>query len=153
MLIDQVRLTPLAVIPLEAGNVMHAMQRSSDGFAGFGEAYFSWIAPGVTKGWKRHRTMTLNFVVPVARSPLPSSTRTPASGAATSSVRRPMPGSTVPPGLWMAFRGRAALQSLVLNIADIEHDPAEADSMPEASFAFDWSASTWPSHCDQRIGP
>jgi dTDP-4-dehydrorhamnose 3,5-epimerase len=32
----------------------------------------------------------------------------------------------VPPGLWMAFGGRADGPSLVLNLANIEHDPEEA---------------------------
>ncbi len=151
MLIDKVQLTPLSVIPLDAGNVMHAMRRSSSGFAGFGEAYFSWIGPGFTKGWKRHRKMTLNLVVPVGLVAFAVVDSEVGVGRRYELGPQSYVRLTVPPGLWVAFRGCASYQSLVLNIADIEHDPAEADSSVEAPIVFDWNASAQPSRTGQRI--
>jgi dTDP-4-dehydrorhamnose 3,5-epimerase len=150
MLIEQVQLTRLSIIPLEAGNVMHAMQRSSVGFAGFGEAYFSWIAPGVTKGWKRHREMTLNLVVPVGLVTFAVVDAEAGVGRRYELGPESYGRLTIPPGLWVAFRGCASHQSLVLNIADIEHDPAEADSSLEAPIGFDWGVPVWPLCGDQR---
>ena len=57
-------LTPLKIIPVPGGDVLHAMKYSDKGFTGFGEAYFSTIEPGIIKAWKRHRKMTLNLIVP-----------------------------------------------------------------------------------------
>jgi dTDP-4-dehydrorhamnose 3,5-epimerase len=151
LLIDKVQLTPLSVIPLAAGNVMHAMQRSSAGFAGFGEAYFSWIGSGVTKGWKRHREMTLNLVVPVGLVAFAVVDAEAGIGRRYELGPEAYARLTIPPGLWMAFRGHASNQSLMLNIADIEHDPTEADRLAETAFALDWNAPAYPVGPDQRI--
>jgi dTDP-4-dehydrorhamnose 3,5-epimerase len=37
---------------------------------------------------------------------------------------------TVPPGVWMAFQGKSAGLSILLNIASIPHDPKEAENLP-----------------------
>jgi len=150
-LIDRVLLTPLAIIPVAAGDVMHAMRRSDGGFRDFGEAYFTWIEPRATKGWKRHRQMTLNMVVPVGSVAFAVVDAEARIGRHYELGPEAYGRLTVPPGLWMAFRGLASLPSLVLNIADQEHDPTEADRAPEEAFAFDWSASKWPAGADQKV--
>ena len=63
-MIEGVAITPLQVISMQAGNVMHGMKKDDIGFSGFGEAYFSLINSGAIKGWKRHREMVCNFIVP-----------------------------------------------------------------------------------------
>ena len=60
-------LTPLKIINLESGNVMHGMKRDDPGYCDFGEAYFSFIRKGQIKGWKKHKIMTLNLMVPLGR--------------------------------------------------------------------------------------
>ena len=60
-------LTPLKIIDVEGGNVLHAIKDTDQGFKKFGEAYFSTIEPGAIKAWKRHRKMTLNLVVPIGK--------------------------------------------------------------------------------------
>lgn len=151
MLIDQVLHTPLDIVPVNAGNVMHAMRRSSPGFNGFGEAYFSCLEPGATKGWKRHHVMTLNLVVPVGL--VMFAIVDADAGIGRSYVLGPSAYArlTIPPGVWLAFRSRAPETSLILNLADIEHDPDEAESMPMTAFSFDWDAPAWPSQIDQKI--
>ena len=61
--IDGVLLTPLKVINVLEGDVLHGMKCSDTGYSGFGEAYFSTIEPGMVKAWKRHHKMTLNLIV------------------------------------------------------------------------------------------
>ena len=63
--IDGVILTSLEIIPVEGGNVLHAMKNGDTGFSGFGEAYFSSVEHKVIKGWKRHFEMILNIAVPI----------------------------------------------------------------------------------------
>src|SRR5450755_439648 len=63
--IEQVLLTPLRIIKGESGDVMHALKQPEESFQGFGEAYFSTVHPGAVKGWKKHRMMILNVIVPV----------------------------------------------------------------------------------------
>ncbi len=41
------------------------LREDSEGFERFGEIYFSYVYPGVVKGWHIHDWMTLNYAVPV----------------------------------------------------------------------------------------
>jgi dTDP-4-dehydrorhamnose 3,5-epimerase len=137
--LDDVQVISLARIPVEGGDVMHAMKASDVGYNGFGEAYFSWVYNGVVKAWKLHQRMTLNLVVPVGEvrfvfwlSSVPSVFREECIGGAQYARL------TVPPGIWFGFQGLVEPQSLVLNIADIEHDPDEALKKETDEIHFDW---------------
>ncbi len=63
--IDEVLLTPLKVIAVPGGDVLHGMKCSGPGYSGFGEIYFSTVEPDMVKAWRRHRKMTLNLIVPL----------------------------------------------------------------------------------------
>ena len=63
-MIDGVIISPLKIIRVDEGDIYHGMKRVDKGYCGFGEAYFSSINYGETKGWKRHHEMTLNIIVP-----------------------------------------------------------------------------------------
>lgn len=131
---DPVLLTPLRRIAHPKGDVLHAMKRSDPGFVDFGEAYFSTVLPGETKGWKCHRIMQLNLVVPVGM------VRFHVHDAETGETARYDIGGeryarlTVPPGYWVAFGGISDTPSLLLNLASIEHDPEEAQSVPLGTY-------------------
>ena len=137
MSVKQIIATSLKRIPVAGGDVLHAMKRDDLGFVDFGEAYFSQIEQGAVKAWKRHLRMTLNFIVPV--------------GAVhfvfvddKGELREEVVGAdryirlTVPPGIWFGFKGLAEPYSLLLNIADIPHDPAEIERKDMEDFLFDW---------------
>jgi len=134
-------LTPLQRIPTPGGDVRHALKASDAGFAGFGEAYFSSVDRGAVKGWKRHTRMCMNLVVPVGavrfvvRSVEGETAVIDLSPDPTERYAR----LTVEPGLWMAFQGRGDGLNLVLNLASIEHDPAEAEARPIEAFRWDWT--------------
>ena len=141
--IHGVLFTPLQTCNVDAGNVLQAMGTSSKGFVGFGEAYFSTIKFGAVKAWKRHHRMTLNLVVPYgnvrfvihdARPDSPSFNTFQEIVISPASYAR----LTVPPMLWMGFQGISRDDSIVLNLANIEHDIEEADRVSEDEFSFDW---------------
>lgn len=143
--LDGVLVTPLKRIPTPGGDVRHAMKASSPGFSGFGEAYFSSIEQGAVKGWKRHRRMTLNLVVPVGevrflvhddrKGAFRGFQLTPDRAESYNRL-------TVPPGLWMAFGGVGSGLNLLLNLASIEHDPSEADTLEVGALPWSWSDPT-----------
>lgn len=143
-----VLVTPLRRIEVPGGDVLHAVKASAPGYAGFGEAYFTTLKPGVTKGWKRHREMTMNLVVVAGMVEfvlVDDRKGTPEKRMRWSVVLSPDCDElyrrlTVPPGLWMAFGSRATTPSMVLNLADIEHRPDEADSLPLDAFGWDQDA-------------
>lgn len=143
-LIAGVLATPLKIIPVEGGDVYHAMKSGDAGYCGFGEAYFSTVLPGAVKAWKRHNRMTLNLVVISGRvrfvlyddrsgSPNVGVTAVHVLGPPDRYIRL-----TVPPGIWMAFQGVADGTSILLNAADLAHDPEEADRLLLDAIPFDW---------------
>ena len=144
-LIDGMLLTPLREIAAPGGAVLHAMKAADAGYHGFGEAYFSTVDRGAVKGWKRHLRMTLNLVVPAGeiRFVLHDPREASPTRGVTASVRLSRTANyqrlTVPPGIWMAFQGVAAPSSMLLNVADLPHDPAEAERCDPATFPFDWT--------------
>lgn len=126
--------TPLRRITHPKGDVFHGLKANEDSFKGFGEAYFSTVHPGVTKGWKRHREMTLNLIVPAGTIEFHVRSEDGANGE---SIRLGEPcyaRLTVPPGVWMAFTGIGDGLNLLLNVASIPHDPEEAVNVPLEQF-------------------
>lgn len=132
-MIDGVQLVPLRVIPTPGGEVRHALKANAPGFAGFGEAYFSELRPGAIKAWKLHRHMVCNLVGAAGEVRVQLLDLRPGSathGADQSCLLGPLHAQrlVLPPGLWFGLQGRGVGLNLVLNIASIAHDPAEAES-------------------------
>jgi len=132
--IEGVLLTPLRLIKGESGEVMHALKRYEESFHGFGEAYFSTVHLQAVKGWKKHRGMILNVIVPLGVIKFVLYDDRPGSNSyhtiqeiilSLENYQR----LTVPPGIWMAFQGLGE-NNILLNIANIPHDPLEADNLP-----------------------
>jgi len=141
--INGVLITPQKRILNPGGDILHALKRSGSGYVGFGEAYFSTVHAGAVKGWKRHRRVTLNLVVPVGvirfviyddrlGSPTVGCFADVNLGGENYSRL------TLSPGLWMAFQGKGASQNLLLNIIDEEHQHSEADNVELAAIPFLW---------------
>lgn len=139
MSLDDIIITPLARIATAGGDVLHALKKSDAGYAGFGEAYFSWVDAGSVKAWKRHTRMTMNVVVPVGQ------VRFAFRLDGTDDFRIEEIGVeryvriTVPPGIWFGFQGLSAPQSLVLNLANILHDPNEVERLALSEIKYDWN--------------
>ena len=47
---------------------------------------------------------------------------------------------TVPPGLWLAFKGKGNQSNLILNIASIEHDSEEIERKPLEQINYNWQS-------------
>ena len=132
--------TPLKRISTEGGDVMHALNKSDKGFNCFGEVYFSWVEQGSIKAWKCHQRMTLNLVVPLGEvyfvfhlAKEKDIFKVETIGAERY-VRL-----TVPPGIWFGFKGLASGRSLLMNVADIEHDPDEVERLALTDINYDWN--------------
>tara|TARA_B110000003_G_scaffold268103_1_gene297151 strand:+ start:3597 stop:4043 length:447 start_codon:yes stop_codon:yes gene_type:complete len=136
---------PLECIGTGKGDILHGMKKSDEGFKAFGEAYFSCISPGSAKGWKCHKKMTLNFVVPVGSIKVvifksDSSGKLDQSKGALEFIlgREDYSRLTIPPGLWVGFYGLGVMESILLNIASHEHDPGESDNIDITDLSYKW---------------
>lgn len=145
-MIDGVKIIPLKQIVDERGKVLHMMRDESEGFAGFGEIYFSSVYPGAIKGWHIHKRMTLNYAVPhgnikfVLYDDRPES---PTNGEVQEVFLGPdnYCRVTVPPMIWNGFKGIGAEAAIVANCASIAHDPDEIDRRGpfDSYIPYDWS--------------
>ena len=140
-MIKKVVITKLDIIDTLGGSVMHAMKVSSAGYAGFSEAYFSQVDQGAIKAWKRHNKMTLNLVVPVGEIRFVLFDDRELSNTQFQEViisKDNYCRLTVPPMVWMGFQGLSESSAMLLNIADIEHDPDEVDRKEIEEIKFNW---------------
>ena len=142
MSLTDILVTPLQRIDTVGGDVLHGMKQSDPGYAGFGEAYFSWVSIDSVKAWKRHTQMTMNVVVPVGQVRFVFCCVNPDD---IEEFRVEEIGEdryvrlTVPPGIWFGFKGLGTSQSLVMNIASISHNPNEAERIELSDINYQWN--------------
>ena len=141
--IKGVILTPLRIIDHPLGDVYHGMKKSDNGFNGFGEAYFSTIKHNVVKQWKKHTKMTLNLIVPMGEIRFvmyDDRENSPTRGnymdvfLSKNNYYR----LTVPPDIWLAFKGMSTETNLLLNMANLEHDSNEVIRKELSEIPFNW---------------
>ena len=133
---DGVKLSKLSIIEHPKGNIMHGIKSSSDGFNGFGEVYFSNVKYREIKGWKMHKKMYLNLVVPIGAVKFVIY-----NGSNFFEVILSIDNYyrlTVSPKLWVGFQGISKKQNLVMNIANIEHDQNEACNCELNHVPYEW---------------
>lgn len=150
--IEGVSVTELRQISDERGAVLHMLRADAPDFVRFGECYFSEIAPGAVKAWKRHREQTQNLAVPAGRILLAiyddrelSLTR---GSLLTLELGRPdaYRRVSIPPGLWYGFAAIGSLPALLVNCADLPHSPSESSVKPsdDPSIPYTWPADRGP---------
>jgi len=137
-IIDNISLQPQQVIQTSGGEVLKIIDKDANNFYEFGEAYFSTIFPNKIKGWKKHKTMILNLVVPIGE------VRFVFTDDGIHNFRTETIGDsnycriTVPPNIWFAFQCVSTVKSFVLNISNIKHDPEEVEIRDLDYFNFKW---------------
>lgn len=132
--IEGVIITPLKRISTPKGDVLHAMKASDNGYAGFGEVYFSEVNYADIKGWKCHTRMTLNIVVvsgTIRFTMYDGRENSPTCGRYMRVELTPdnvddYARLTIPPCVWMAFEGISPGKSILMDVIPELHDPNEA---------------------------
>ena len=142
-MIDGLVVTTLKQIFHPSGSVYHGIKRSDPGFMGFEEAYFSTIKFTEIKAWKKHTKMTLNLMVPVGEIRFViyddrDDSRTKGGYLeiilSLDNYRR----ITIPPGVWVGFQGVGEDLNLLLNVANMEHDPTEITRLKKDEIEYNW---------------
>lgn len=144
-MIEGVKITPLRQILDERGKIMHMLRADALHFIQFGEIYFSFIHPGVIKGWHIHKRMTLNYAVPVGKIKLViyddrenSSTRGELMEIFIGPENYQL--ITIPPLVWNGVKGVAETTSVIANCATLPHDPNEIERLNpfDKRIPYDW---------------
>ena len=149
--IEGVTLTELRQISDQRGSVLHMLRADAPDFTCFGECYFSEVLPGVVKAWKRHRLQTQNLAVPVGRvlfvlyddresSPTHGKLQAFELGRPDAYFRL-----QIPHGLWYGFRCISSMPALLVNCADLPHDPKEIDLIPidDERIPYSWAENLY----------
>ena len=137
MSIDDIQITDLRRIETVGGDVLHALKQDDEGYAGFGEVYFSWIKCGAIKAWKRHTRMTMNLVVPLGQVRFvfcQNHAQFRIEEIGINNYAR----LTVPPGIWHGFKGIGTANSLIMNIANLPHESNEVERIEKSDFDYSW---------------
>ena len=138
--LNEINVTPLKRISTPGVDVMHAMNHTDPGYLGFGEVYFSWVEAGVVKAWKCHQRMTLNLVVPMGEVSFVFHLTNQKNNFRTENIgEERYVRLTVPPGIWFGFQGRGSGQSLLMNLADMAHEPDEVLHKKTSEFVYNWN--------------
>jgi len=139
-MIKDLTITPLKIIKTPNGDVLHGIKESDKGFSGFSEAYFSDVGFKLIKGWKRHKSMTLNLIVPTGMIKFVFY-----DDRGTKDIFQEIVLSrsnyirvTVPPMIWVAFQGLDKNNSTLMNLANQEHDPDEFDTLDLNKINYQW---------------
>jgi dTDP-4-dehydrorhamnose 3,5-epimerase len=145
-MIDGVVVSPRKIIPDERGKVMHMLKATDPEFENFGEIYFSFVYPGVIKGWHLHHEMIINYAVPVGMIKLVLFDDRPGSKT-HGELQEIYLGEgnhclvKVPVKVWNGFKGVGTVPAVVANCASIPHDPKEIERMDPFTkkIPYDWS--------------
>lgn len=145
--IDGVLVVPLWQFSDERGSVRHMLKSTDAHFAGFGEIYFSTVHPGVVKGWKRHREMTVNYACIHGRVRLVlyddrDGSRTHGQLMELALSPDDYALAVIPPGIWHGFQGAGPATAIIANCATQPSDPSELDRLDPGApeIPYTWEA-------------
>lgn len=152
MIINGVIVSTLRQIEDSRGAVLHVVRTDAPDFKGFAECYCSEVIPGAVKAWKRHERQTQTFAVPVGRIKIAIYDDRPNSSTCgalyIAELGRPDAyfRLQIPPGLWYGFACLSDRPALVVNCADMLHDPHESGTLPSNSkqIPHSWEAAKLP---------
>ena len=130
--IEGVQIIPLKTFKDDRGMVLHMLKKSSPYFKQFGEIYFSLTNPGIIKGWKLHKLMEQNFVVPSGKIKFVIYDDRQNSLTRGNKLEIELGQDNyqlikIPPNLWYSFSTTSEVPGLIANCSTIEHDPEEVE--------------------------
>ena len=136
-MIDGVEIGTLKQIHDDRGAVFHMLRAETGLLDNIGEIYFSIVNPGVIKGWKQHKTMTMKLAVPKGKvkfvmyddrenSPTKGEVQEIEVGESETDYQL----ITVPPLIWNSFQCISSDPAILCNCASIPYDPSEAELLP-----------------------
>ncbi len=129
----------LKTIPTDGGNVLHALKNSENIVNSLGEIYFSSVSQNHIRAWKLHTKMTLNLIVPVGMVKFVFYLKEKNQFLEYLIGENNYCRITVPPRTWFGFQGLNKKQNLIMNIADLEHDPKEMQKKHIIEINYNWA--------------
>ena len=143
MMIEGIQVTPLKILKNPSGDVMRGIRSDENQFEGFGEVYFSKILSDKIKGWKYHKEMTMNLIVISGEVKFVlfddrknSNTKSQFDEYILSCNKYSR--LTIPPKVWIAFKGLSLGESIIMNFSNILHDDQEVVTKEINELSYNW---------------
>ena len=144
-MINDVKITPLRIIPDNRGKVMHMLRSDSEVFSRFGEIYFSTVFYKSIKAWHLHKESTLNYVCVSGEVKLvlfDDRENSPTKNQHQELILSPKNYFlvTIPPLIWNGFKGIGKNESIIANCLTIPHDEREMvrKDPSDKKFNYNW---------------
>ena len=108
------------------GNIIKFIKKNDKNYMKFGEVYFTWIKKDYLKGWKFHKKMHMNLIVPVGKIRCFFYDKKRNKKISFSLSDKKSGTLYVPPKIWFAFQNiDKKKDSLLVNFSNIIHDKNE----------------------------
>jgi len=137
-ILNEIKVTPLKIVNLSTGNILRVLKKKDLKSNKFGEAYFSKIKFNKIKAWKCHLKMVLNLVVPHGKVKFVFHSKKEKSFKTIEIGAKKYFRITVPPKIWFGFKGLSKSESIILNIANMHHNPKEILRCKKNKIKFKW---------------
>ena len=137
-LLDKIKITPLKIVKLSSGNIMHILKKNELKNWTFGEAYFSKIKFNKVKAWKYHLKMTLNLAVPLGKVKFVFYSQQENLFKVIKIGEKQYSRLTIPPKVWFGFKGISKAESIIISLTNIRHDPKEILRRDKKKIKFSW---------------
>ena len=137
-LLDKIKVIPLNILKSPSGKIMHVLKKNQLKNWSFGEAYFSIIKFNKTRAWKYHLKMTLNLVVPKGKVKFVFYSKKDNIFKTIQIGEKKYSRLMVPPKIWFGFKGIGKPESIILNLANIQHNPKEVLRCKKNKIKFNW---------------
>ena len=137
-ILDRIKIAPQKIIKSSDGSVMHILKKNELKKWNFAEAYFSKIKFGEVKAWKCHLKMTLNLVVPFGSVRFVFYSQKHKVFRVINANKGNYFRLTVPPKIWFGFKGTSKPESIILNLANIQHNKKEILRCKKNKIKFNW---------------
>ena len=135
---SDIKVRKLTIHSNDKGDLLKGFLKSENQNVDVNEVYISEIKFNHTKAWKKHNSMTSNLIVAYGEIKI---VVLKDDGSFFSEVisKNNYKMITIPPGFWFGFKGVSTETSLLLNIANEEHDNEEAEDVDVSNIKYDWS--------------
>lgn len=128
----------LKIIDHPKGDIYKGLSIKDSDFRKFGEVYFSRINYGEVKGWKKHLSMTCSLISPEGEAKVVIYDESSKIFHSFQIGKKNYSKLVIHPNNWFAFKGLSKESALIMNFADIPHDPEEALNVSLDYFDYSW---------------
>lgn len=143
--IDGIIIAELKQIFHPKGDIFHIIKKDDNGYVDFGELYSSTVNYNQIKAWKKHYLMTCNIVIVSGEIKIVIIDKRKESKTYNKIDKFILSKEdyfriSIPPGLWYGFKGLGKSKNVIINFADIVHDPNEQVNIDykKSEFNYKW---------------